>query len=184
MKTLFSFIFALIVLQGYGQYYETLDSVPKKVKKTKAEKEAEAFLAYQSMDSLVTSRRFVLEADYLSNNRGSRIPVTSTLNFLMADSLTGVIQVGSESGIGANGVGGTTARGNILRWKSITDSKKKSFTITYTVFSSIGTYDVVIFISPYGYATGRISGSFGGSLQFEGKVVPLRKSRVYQGSSI
>ncbi|MFN8209218.1 MAG: DUF4251 domain-containing protein [Bacteroidales bacterium] len=170
-----------ITLQA--QYYEAIDSVPKRVKKSKLEKEEQTAKDYQLMESILESKRFVLEATYLSNSRGTRIPVNSGINFIMADSTRGVIQVGNDAGIGSNGLGGTTVEGSIMRWELKKDTRRKNFTASWTVMSAVGTYDVIMYVSPGGYASCRVSGNWSGSITFDGNLVHKSRSRVFKGRS-
>jgi hypothetical protein len=173
--------FLSVTLQA--QYYEAIDSVPKRVKKSKLQKEEETAKDYIVMESILEGRRFVLEANYLSNSRGTRIPVNSGINFIMLDSARGVIQVGNDAGLGSNGVGGTTVEGSIMRWELRKDSKRRNFTASYTVMSAIGTYDVIMYVSPGGYASSRVSGNWSGSITFDGNIVQKSRSRVFKGRS-
>ena len=100
-----------------------MKAIAKEKKKEAKEKEAEATAAL--VDSLVYNRRFIIRADYLSNNRGSRIPVQQNINFIMVDSAEAVIQVGNNVGLGYNGVGGITTEGRITTY-ALTVSKKQT----------------------------------------------------------
>jgi len=50
------------------------------------------------LDSLLKSKSFVLEADYLQNRYGDRIPVVSDLNFIRVNVSDGVLQTVQTSG--------------------------------------------------------------------------------------
>jgi hypothetical protein len=184
MKSSASVITLLLVcFTLQAQYYEAIDSVPKHVKKSKQEKEAVVEKDYRIMETTLEGKRFVLEANYLSNSRGTRIPVNSGINFIMVDSVRGVIQAGNDAGLGSNGLGGTTVEGSIMRWELKKDTKRKNFTVSYTVMSAIGTYDVTLYVSPGGYASGRVSGNWSGSITFDGNIVHRSRSRVFKGRS-
>ena len=84
MKTLLSLILASVLVIGvYGQddaplSKKELKAFQKEQKKAQAEAErAEKALIVEQM---VTGQRFVLEADYLSDQTGSRQPVQSMIN--------------------------------------------------------------------------------------------------------
>lgn len=55
-------------------------------------RKAQAEASYRALDSLLSSRRFVLTANYLQNKYGDRIPVSQTINFIKVDESEGVIQ--------------------------------------------------------------------------------------------
>jgi hypothetical protein len=99
----------------------------------------------------------------------------------MVDSVRGVIQVGNDAGMGSNGLGGTTVEGSIMRWELKKDTRRKNFTVSYTVMSAIGTYDVIMYVSPGGYASSRVSGNWSGSITFDGNIVHRSRSRVFKG---
>jgi uncharacterized protein YdeI (BOF family) len=157
----------------------------KESKETKKEqKKAVLDGEYAATSAMLDSMQFVLEANMLRDARGNLANVTSNLNFIMVDSSTSVIQIGSNSSLGSNGVGGTTAKGSVSKWKVDKNDKKKSFTVSWTLMSSIGIYDVIIFVSADGTANATLSGITPGRLYFDGTIVPLAKSRVYEGRSL
>ena len=86
--------------------------------------------------------------------------------------------------MGANGVGGVTAKGKIVRWKVKKNEKNKTFNVSMGVSTPIGSYDVDFSISPTGNATAWLTGIYGGRLTFEGDLVPIEESGVYEGWSI
>ena len=139
---------------------------------------------YQLTSNMIDSMNFVLEANYLANQVGYRVPVTSDLNFIMVDSTRAVIQTGRLSGIGYNGVGGVTAKGTISGWKVKKDKKNKSFYITMNVMSNIGIYDIFINVASSGQATARLSGLWPGQLVWDGYLVPIEQTRTYEGQSL
>jgi hypothetical protein len=123
----------------------------------------------------------VLEAHFLGNKYGERIPVTSNLNFIIVDSTDAVIQVGSPYGIGYNGVGGITTDGHITRWDLTKNDKKNNFYLRMNVLTNLGAYDISMSINADGYATATISGTRSGHLIYTGNIQPSETSRVYQG---
>jgi hypothetical protein len=153
------------------------------LKQEKPDKKSEVEKKFKRMEQILGNREFVLEADYLSNQYGSRIPVTSTLNFIKVDSTDGVIQIGSNSGMGYNGVGGVTADGNITKYNLDINEKRKTFFIQMTIMTSIGTYDVSMSVSPDGYANATLSGMRRGRLNYSGNVVPLQATRTFEGTT-
>jgi Domain of unknown function (DUF4251) len=139
------------------------------------------FYNFQVLDSLLERRSFVLEADFLENQYGNRIPVLSNLNFIMVDSTNAVLQTGSNSGEGYNGVGGTTAEGSIERLKIVKDFKNLGFSIRFTVVTNIGVYDVSMTINSSNYARATITGLTRGKLVYDGRIETLYNSGVYKG---
>ena len=138
---------------------------------------------FLSNKDILENSSFVLESDYLQNRYGYRIPVNSTLNFVMVNADEAVIQIGSNNGLGYNGVGGVTAKGRITKWELNENEKKKSFDLSMHVMTSIGMYEVNMSIG-LGMATARLSGLAPGNLTFSGEIVALNESIVYEGSSL
>jgi hypothetical protein len=133
---------------------------------------------------MLDSMRFVLEANYLSNQRGNRRIVPSNLNFVTVDSVYSVLQVGSGNGIGVNGVGGITLEGKVNAWKLVKDSVRKSFWVSWNINTNLGHYDITMNVSASGNATATISGLQAGKLNYDGTLVRLSETRVYQGRAL
>ena len=133
------------------------------------------------LDSLLNSKSFVLEADYLQNGYGYRVPVVSGLNFIKVDELKGILQTGSDFRIGYNGVGGVTAEGSIGSWKIGKNLKALSHTIQFSLLTQIGYYDVFMIVSSDNHATATIRGSGRGQLTWDGHLETINNSRVFKG---
>jgi hypothetical protein len=138
---------------------------------------------FRQNKEMLENRSFVLESDFLQNRYGTRVPVNSTINFLMVDSDEAVIQIGSDTGMGYNGVGGVTAKGKITMWELRENEKKQTFDLTMRVLTGIGIYDVNMTIGSYG-ALARLTGLRPGNLTFSGDLVALEESAVYEGQSL
>ena len=132
---------------------------------------------------MVLHRQFVLEADQLRDKRGSTIQVSSMINFIAADSTRGVIQVGSNFYVGANGVGGITVEGPISNYEFTYNEKNGSHNVTYNLRTSYGTHYVRMNISSNGRANATVSSNWPGTLNYLGYVKHPAKSKVYKGSS-
>jgi hypothetical protein len=150
----------------------------------KAEKAARIEKEYRATEKMIDSASFVLRADYLENQIGFRKIVQPTLNFIEVDSSQVVIQTGNNQGIGYNGVGGLTVKGNIVSWNVQKDLKHKTFVIRMGISSSLGYYDVFMNVNAAGRTTARLSGTSKGELIFDGNINPLDESITYQGSTI
>ena len=130
-------------------------------------------------------QRFVLEANYVGNQTGSRIPVSSLLNFIAVDSNKVVLQLGSHFGIGINGVGGVTVEGRVTKYEVKKTERKKgtSYYVIMYITSSAGLYDVSLNVSELGYTDATVRGNTSGQLRYTGELVPLSLSRVYKGQT-
>jgi hypothetical protein len=190
MRTLLTLLVVFVFIPGAYSQDEVQQLSQKEIKKLqkeqrKAEKEAEMDRMEELTDFMVQQHQFVLEADYLSNKYGSRVPVSPIINFVMIDSLSGTLQFGSAEAIGYNGVGGMTVDGMITKYEySRIGKKEDSYSIQLVFMSSIGTYDITLMVNSQGYADANIRGNWSGQLNYHGKLVPLTLSRVYKGTPI
>ncbi|MGD9558085.1 MAG: DUF4251 domain-containing protein [Mangrovibacterium sp.] len=150
----------------------------------KERRKAEAAKAYEQTKSMLQNKDFVLESDFLQDKYGNRVVVSPMINFVAVDSSVAVIQIGSNRGLGYNGVGGVTAKGTITEWKLKEDVKHNSFTLSMNVMTSIGMYDLHFIIGSSGNATARLTGLRPGQLTFAGDLVPIGESIVYEGRSL
>jgi hypothetical protein len=180
MKTLIISVLFVVLSTATNAQTDNINSAATGKEKRKAEMEKQ----YEMTKQMLLTRNFVLEADHLQDRYGNRVIVSSTINFLAVDSATAIIQIGSDSGVGPNGVGGITAKGNIGRWKLKENKKQKSFDLSINVTTSIGIYDLNFMIGPMGNATARLTGLRAGQLTFEGDLVPYTESAVYEGRSL
>ena len=184
------FILLLLMLlpASYGQNEEGVDKkTQKQLVKEEKKKQQEILLAEQSslVDRMISTRKFVLEANYLSNKYGNRIIVSSNLNFILVDSLRGTIQIASSSGVGgSNMMGGVTADGSISQFEVTKNAKSGSYSIKMMIMTSLGSYDIFFTVSADGTAYATIGGNWGGKLNYQGRLVPLDVSRVYKAPSI
>jgi hypothetical protein len=184
-------IILLLLMLLPATYSQTEETVNKKTQKQlvkeEKKKQQEILLAKQSslVDWMINSRKFVLEANYLSNQYGNRIIVSSNLNFILVDSLRGSIQIASASGVGGpNRMGGVTADGSISQYEVTKNAKSGSYSIKMMIMTSLGSYDIFFTISSDGTAYATIGGNWGGKLNYQGRLVPLGVSRVYKAPSI
>lgn len=171
-------IFAISVSTIFAQQKDSNSKMSRKEKR-KAELEKQ----YEYTKEILENRNFVLESDFIQNRYGHRTSVSSSINFVKVNSSEAVIQIGSDHRMGFNGVGGVTTKGNITNWEMDANEKKKVFRITMTVMTNIGTYDLHFNINPHRQATARLSGMQAGGITFDGDIVALNESAVYEGQS-
>jgi hypothetical protein len=183
MRT-FTFLLLSLFLVGIVSGQEPVSGKADKKEaavKKKEEREAAMTRQYAATGKLIDGRHFVLEADYMRNSAVERKSVTSALNFIVVDSVSTVIQVGSIQAVGTNGVGGITGSGRITSWKAGKNEKGKTFTVYMTLSTNIGIYDVSMNVDYSGYSSASLSGLRSGTLQLEGNLVPEDSSRVFKG---
>jgi hypothetical protein len=136
---------------------------------------------FQAIDTLLKRKTFVVEADFLQDQYGNRVPVTSVLNFILVDSSRVVLQTGSNYRRGYNGVGGVTAEGDIQNLKIEKNLKNLSYNVSLSVMTNVGIYDIFIRVFANTNASATISGLTGGKLTWDGKFRNLFNSDIYKG---
>ncbi len=174
ISLLFSFVLS-------GPIYSQNTTHDKETRKQKKKEQIQK--DFEHTRSLLESKQFVLEADWLGNQYGERVPVTSLINFIMVDSSDAVVQIGSNYGFGNNGVGGVTANGPLTTWELNSNAKKNYFNLRMIIMSNIGTYDILMNISADGHATAIMTGIGRGKLTYTGNIIPIQDSYVFQGHS-
>lgn len=173
----------------FSQEEETLSRKElKKIAKEekRARKHAEEEQIRELVSLMMVYHRFVLEAEFVGNQTGQRIPVNSNINFIAVDSTKATLQLGTPHGVGYNGVGGITVDGRITKYdlQVIQGKRSKSYNLMIFISTSIGMYDLTFNISETGYADATVKGNTMGQLRYSGKIVPISMSRVYKGTSL
>ena len=156
------------------------DAKLSRQEKKEAYKEKQ-FFNFQVLDTLIKNKTFILEADFLHNEYGTRIHVLSDINFIKVDSTDAVIQTGSNVNMGYNGVGGTTAEGSIRGLKVVKNLKNLTFYLRFTVVTDIGIYDVDMTINSNRSATATITGLTRCKLVYDGHIENIYNSGFYKG---
>lgn len=185
MKTRIIKIAGLLFLMsflGISLISNSQDVKPDRTSRKEARK-IEMETNFHVLDSLLQSGQYVLEADFLQGKYGDMVPVTSTLNFIKVDGSKGVLQTGSDTRQGYNNVGGVTAEGNIIGYKVVNDNKRLSSTVTFTILTQIGTYNILMTVSADNNASATISGSTSGRLTWDGHLSTLDNSRIFKGTN-
>jgi hypothetical protein len=185
MKTSKSYMVSFFGVLGFLGL--TINSSSQDIKLTRQElkevRKAQLEANYYILDTLLNEKTFVLEADYLESRYGDRVPVLSDLNFIKVNEADGILQTGSSFNPGYNGVGGVTAEGKTGSWKITKNPKKLTYTVRFSLFSNIGHYDVLMYVSSNTRASATITGLGPGRLTWEGHLVPLNNSRVFKAQT-
>lgn len=185
MKTLKMNFVSLFWMAGLS--WISLNGASQEIKLSRQERKevekAQMAANFYILDSLFNERRFVLEADNLQNQYGERVYVVPSLNFIRVDGSVGVLQTGSDWGLGYNGVGGVTAEGGIGAWKVDRDAKRMTYRIQFSLLTNIGHYDVSMIVMANGNASATISGTTRGKLTWDGHLETLNNSRVFKGQN-
>jgi hypothetical protein len=183
MKTIKKYLISLSWLLGLLFVSVNGHSQDMKVSRQDKKEARKAMMAenYRILDSLLTEKRFVLEADFLQNEIGERAPVASRLNFIKIDGERGVLQTGSDLRVGYNGFGGVTAEGDVVSWKILKDKKSLSYRVSFNLLTKIGAFHVFMTVTSENRATATISGSTSGKLTWDGHLITINNSRVFKG---
>ncbi len=171
-----------MVVSGYFASAQANDENSSLTRKEKRKIEMEE--QFQLTKNMLENKDFVLESDFLQDRLGNRIPVSSNINFVAVDSTKAIIQVGSDFRFGPNGVGGITAKGEITSWKLNENAKSKSFSLSMSVMTNLGIYDLFFTIDGSGDGTALLTGLSSGRLTFDGGLVPWENSSVFVGQSL
>ncbi|MEI7663443.1 MAG: DUF4251 domain-containing protein [Bacteroidota bacterium] len=181
-------LFVLVLFAFYLPAQETRKETLSRQemrKKKKEEKEVKLQKQFMVVYRALLDSSFVLEADFLENKDGLRLGVRSVLNFIAVDSSVAAVQVGLDHRLGFNGSGGFTDKGKITRYKLSRNDKNKTCLLTMAMRGSVSAHlDLYFTVSAYGTATAVLSGGpFGQRFTFDGRIVPLKESNVFEGLS-
>lgn len=181
-------IFTLLIgIFSASESFAQEEKLSRKEKKEQAKKvraEEQRVLSLL-IDSAITAQQFVLEADMLSDKRGNSVNVSSNINFVAIEGEGAFIQIGNNHTMGNNGVGGVSVEAKITKYEVKKNKKNGSLYITIYCSSSIGSFDIRIDCNNTGeHANATVAGNWGGKVNYKGRLVSLRQSRVYKGRAI
>ena len=185
MKTMILKTANLFLVFGFFLTFQNSNAQEKKLtrQEMKEARKTQMVTNFHILDTLLNRRTFVLEADYLQNRYGQRIPVVSSLNFIKVDGPRGILQTGANSGLGYNGVGGVTAEGTVGVWELSKDADKLYYTLHFSLLTNLGNYDVWMTVSSDTHASATITGLWPGNLTWDGHLSTIYNSRVFKGQN-
>jgi hypothetical protein len=152
-----------------------------------AQRKAEAEAKAIEVDLMIQRKQFVVEANYIGTQNGTRVSVNGELNFIMLDTTEISIQIAPRLGAnGGNGMGGITADGSITKWEMKKFGKTQQlYSIRmYARFTRAGFYDIVLTVNPDGTAQATLNGPDAAKILFYGQLKSLQQSRAFKGSTI
>ena len=136
----------------------------------------------ETLAGCVDSQQWVLEASLLSNRNGFTINVDNTLNFIALDGDKAFIQLGSNSRLGPNGVGGVSLEAQVSKYQVKKDEKNGTYYIHIYLSSSIGTFDIQLDCNATGQiASATIQGNTARRIRYTGELVPLELTSLNKG---
>lgn len=177
---LFSFVMSFASL---GQDNKKLSREDRRDLEKVKNAELDSVYAKQIKQALA-ERKWVLEATQLSNEFGETVNVNSNLNFIGVNGNKAYIQLGRESGMGSNGVGGVTLDVTVSKY-DVQKDKKGTYFIHFVTISQVGSFDITINMNSTGQmATATIQGNTSNRITYIGQVVPYDRSTVYKGTPL
>lgn len=172
----------LLPFAGMAQYDEPLTKEEKKARKKQEKEQYEKMLIVNTAES-IKARYFVLKADQIRGRGGNLINVNSNINFVAVEGEEAYVQMGSESGLGYNGVGGITVKGKITSFESAQKGKHGTYNIVMNTLSSTGNLTIMMNVNITGEtASAVVSSNWGGRVEFNGYLVPLQGSKIHKGT--
>ncbi|MCU4154535.1 DUF4251 domain-containing protein [Carboxylicivirga sp. A043] len=174
--------FTLVV---FGQQEEKkLTRKERRALHKQQEKERSELMA-KALAIAIDEKQWVLEANTLSGKRGTTVNVSSSLNFIAVEGDEAFVQLGSNTGMGQNGVGGVSVRGNVTKYDVKKNEKKGTYFITLYVSSALGSFDIRLDCNADGQiANATVQGNTSRRVQYRGVIVPIGQSSVYKGTPI
>ena len=137
----------------------------------------------QKMVGLLKSKQWILEANTVYDRYNQSYILDPTINFVGINGKEAALQLGFNGVVGWNGVGGVTVEGTVTSYKVNEDKSGPSVSMRFSGRGA-GSANIHVTVNSTGNATARVNGDFGSRITFQGQLVPVSESRVYQGQSL
>lgn len=171
---------SLLMLLSVNSSFSQDNKSAKQEKKALKNQENQEKL--EALYKIVESRKFIVEANSVSNNEGETFTVSPSINYFYVDSLNSTIQLSFEGLIGWNGIGGITADGSIDKYDLSPLKQGKPITLTGMIIGRAGgNTQFVMYVNSEGMATVSITGNWGNTINFQGRLLTLAESKVFKG---
>ncbi len=176
-------ITAATVAESFAQEKKELTRRERRELEKQKQAQLDSIYAIE-IKAAIDNKKWVIEADRLSNKKGQTVNVNSTLNFIAIEGDEAYVQLGRDTGMGPNGVGGVTVRANVTKY-NVDVNKKGTYYIQVFLSSAVGSFDIRIDMNSTGQmASATVSGNSSGKINYSGVVVPLNRSTVYKGTPL
>lgn len=174
-------IILLITLAAMAQGQVPLTKEEKKILKKEQKKQAERVMTVNTSRAL-NSSQYILKADRVRGRGGSMINVNPRINFVSVQGDEVYVQLGSDTGIGYNGVGGVTLKGRVTS-STIEQDKNGTYYIHMNTLGTAGGLTISMHVNVTGdMASAVVQTNWGSRVDFNGKVVPSGRLQVYKGT--
>lgn len=175
-------IILLITLAVMAQGQVPLTKEEKKILKKEQKKQAERMMSVNTSQALHSSQ-FILKADRVRGRGGSMFNVNPRINFVSVQGDEVYVQLGSDTGIGYNGVGGVTLKGKVTQYTVEQDKKNGNYYIQMNTLGTGGALTISMHVNITGeMANAVVQTNWGSRVDFIGKVVPSGRLQVYRGT--
>lgn len=175
-------IILLITLAGMAQGQVNLTREERKILKKEQKKQAEQIMIMNTAKALHVSQ-YILKADRVRGRGGVMINVNPRINFVSVNGEEVFVQLGSESGMGYNGLGGITLKGRITGSSIEQDEKNGSYYILLNTMGTAGSLTISLNVNVTGeMANAMVTTNWGSRVDFIGHVVPNGRLQVYKGT--
>jgi hypothetical protein len=177
-----SAIILLMTIAGMAQGQAPLSKQEKRALKNEQKRQKEAVLTKNTAEA-INSNHFVLKADQIRGRGGYMINVDPVINFVAVQGDEAIVQLGSPTGMGYNGLGGITLRGKITSTSMHRDKKSGEYFITMNTIGTAGSFTIFMHVNVTGeMATASVQSNWGGRVEFNGDLVPWAGTRVFKGT--
>ncbi len=168
-------LFTMILSIGIGCLAQGNASLSKEEKKLirQREKEQREKVLSTNISQAIESGYFVLKTDRINNH----IHVNPSLNFIAVLGKEAYLQTANSSGLGANGVGGITVKGEIKRYTVKRNERTGGYTVQFSSEGPSAYLSIIMRFNATGQmATASIRPVWGRTIGFSGTVVPASAS--------
>lgn len=139
---------------------------------------AEAVAALEKLD-------FVVEADQLVFKYGDSAFVNSITNFVSLNDSRALVQIAPFNSGGPNGVGGITLEGKASNIKLKTDRRGNTYFTMNVMGAALSASVTISMAKGSNNATVTIDPTFNSNrITFYGRIIPAKKSRVFEGRAL
>lgn len=168
------------VAQTSGKEQRKIERAEKKRLKEEARKKE-----HESLMSMVQDQAFVLEAYTLTGRNMNRYQVAPNTNFVSVEGDRLTVQTANGFNFGYNGLGGITINGTITDYKVLPSKNNKSISVLIQFTSPLVGQSVLnLNINSGGNSSAFVRDNWGGRVTFQGQIVELEESGVFEGQSI
>ena len=167
MKKLFLF---LVIVLGASQF--TFSQSKKELKEQKAQED------YQAIKDLVSSKKFIFDATWISTQRGQRINIAAGSNSIeiVQDSTKAAMQFfGEVTSIRFSGREGVKFDNKMENYQVQFNDKKKRVIVSYNVKNKAENYSIYMSINNTGYAYVDVYSNNKSGVTYDGNVFAIKE---------